>query len=129
MYFRHLRTEYARAYRELIELCRSNEVRLVIGNFSLAVNSQSDLDVAEFYRTAAPSVHWIVRANAAHSSLVEKLAEQYPDVVVVDTHPQLDGYPEMFTDLGHMTQAGRERIARNFFNGIKRTLESELAPR
>jgi lysophospholipase L1-like esterase len=121
-----LKTEYAMAYRELIAICHTNGIRLAIGNFSMAVNSESDLDVAEFYRTAAPGIHLFVRANAAHTIVVEELAKEFPEVIYVDTHPNLDGHPGMSIDHVHMTQAGRQQIAENFFRGIRNILESDL---
>ena len=38
-----------------------------------------------------------------------------------------DSEPEMFIDLAHFTQAGREQIAENIFAGIRNILETEAA--
>lgn len=122
-----LQSRYADAYRELIQIARTNEVRLALGNFSLAVNASSSLDQAEFYRAASGGVHWTVRANAAHTLMLQQLVELNPEVSYVDTHPGMDGHPEMFIDLGHMTSEGRARMAENVFNGIRSLLEQELA--
>ncbi|MCW5551366.1 MAG: hypothetical protein KIS67_04285 [Verrucomicrobiae bacterium] len=120
-------TEYAEAYRELIEVTRSHGIRLALANYSMAVNPQSDLRVAEFYRTAAPAIHWVVRANSVHSQLVKELAAEHPDVLWVDTRAGLDGRHEMFIDLGHFTQPGRQQLAENIFAGIKDILLEDLA--
>lgn len=121
-----LTTQYAEAYRELIQVARSNDIRLALANYSMAVNSQSDLRVAEFYRTAAPAVHWMVRANSVHSQMLRELAVTHPEVLWVDTRDGLDGQHEMFIDLGHFTQPGRQRLAEHIFAGIKATLLEDL---
>jgi len=87
-------TDYARAYEQLIQCAATNHVRLVVGNFSMAVNERSDADVIEFYRAGFPSVHWDIRANMAHSLLVGQAAGLHPEVCLVDTHPSLDGEHE-----------------------------------
>lgn len=120
-------SEYAQAYRELIRIGRSNKIHIALANFSLAVNGKSDLEVAEFYRKAAPSLHWAVKANSAHNFIVRELARQNEDVTFVNTRPGLDGHPEMFVDLGHMTQAGRKQIAENIFKAIKPLLMVDLS--
>jgi hypothetical protein len=67
-----------------------------------------------------------VRANAAHTMMLKQLVELNPDVTYLDTHPGMDGHPEMFIDLGHMTKEGRERMAENDFNGIRGLLVQDL---
>jgi len=124
-----LQSPYARAYRELINLTQTNDVRLALANFSLAVNRQSDLDVVKFYQASFPSVFTLIRANMAHSLLVEQLTHQYPGICFVDTHPHLDGAHENFIDVAHLTQAGRLQLAENVFAGIRKVLEEDLARR
>jgi len=121
-----LNTRYAAAYRELIQLAETNHIRLAIATYSMAVNLQSDTATAEFFRTAAPGVHWLVRANAAHTTMLKKLAAEHPQVCLVDTHPGLDGWPDMFIDLGHFTQPGRQQMAEHFFHAIQPILEREV---
>jgi lysophospholipase L1-like esterase len=121
-----LNTDYARAYRALIEAARTNEIKLVIANFSMAVNAGSDADVITFFRAGFPSVHWQIQANRLHSDIVQQLAQAHPDVRMVDTQPALDGEHSKFIDLVHFTQEGRVQLAEDIFAGIQDLLEVEL---
>ncbi len=120
-------TEYARAYRELVQVAQTNGIRLVLANFSMAVNGQSPAKVVDFYRSGFPLVKWQIQANALHSRLVEQIARQHPEIRLVDTHPHLDGEHERFADLVHLTQEGRQQLAETFFTGIKSMLELDLS--
>jgi len=123
-----MNSKYAQSYRELIELTRTNGVRLVLGNFSMAVNPRSDPDVIGFYQATFPAVYALMRANLAHSSMVQELARQHPEVCLVDTHPGLDGAHEKFIDLAHLTQEGRQQLAENIFAAVSQVLEDDLSP-
>jgi hypothetical protein len=120
-----METEYARAYRQLIQIARTNGIVLVVGSFSMAVNQRSDPKVIDFYRGATLAVHWQIIANRVHSTLIRQLVEQYPEIRFVDTQPHLDGEHDKFTDLVHLTQEGRQQLAETFFAGITNVL-SEL---
>jgi hypothetical protein len=121
-----LDTPYARAYEQLIEATRTNEVRLAIANFSMAVTTNSPREVIEFYRAAFPSVYWQMEANIVHSTVVHELATKHSQIIAVDMHPGLDGEHEKFVDLVHLTQAGRQQAADNVFTGIRKVLEEDL---
>lgn len=122
-----LRTPCAEAYRQLFQIARTNGIRLAVGNFSMAVNGQSPPDVQEFYRAGFPFVHRQIKANVSHSMMLRQMAEQAPEVCLVDTQPQLDGAHEKFIDLVHFTQAGRQQLAETFFAGIRKLLEADLS--
>ena len=124
-----MKSQYAQSYRELIELAQTNGVRLVLANFSMAVNPQSDPDVIGFYQAAFPSVYGLMRANLAHSLMVEELARQHPEVRLADTHPGLDGAHEKFIDLAHLTQEGRQQLAENIFAVVWKVLEDDSSRR
>lgn len=124
-----LQSQYAQAYRDLINITQTNGVRLVLANYSMAVNNQSELDVVTFYQATFPHVFGLIRANMAHSLLVEQLAQQYPGICFVDTHPHLDGAHEDFIDVVHLTQEGRQQLAENVFVGIRKVLEEDLSRR
>ncbi len=66
-----LKTPYAEHYRHFIEAVQTNRIRLVLANFSMAVNGRSDRDVVAFYRPGYPSAYWQIRANEVHSRIVE----------------------------------------------------------
>jgi hypothetical protein len=124
-----MNSAYARAYLTLIEAARINNIRLAIANFSLAVNSKSDEDVAEFYRPGFPAVHWQVQANVLHAAMVRQLTQENPALLFVDTQPNLDGFHEKFVDLVHINQEGRQDIAEAFYAGIEKTVRECLATR
>jgi lysophospholipase L1-like esterase len=125
---RPLDTEYAGAYRQLIQAARANGICLVLANYSMAVNEQSDPAVSGFYAGGfGPGLFWAVKANAVHSLILEELARKYPWVCFVNTQPHLDGEHGKFTDLLHFTPAGNEQLAENIFNGIRKTLQESLA--
>jgi lysophospholipase L1-like esterase len=122
-----LQNPYARDYLALIQTARTNHIRLVLANYCMAVNSNSDLNVIQFHRKRFPMVFWQIRANEVHSAMVRRLGEEYPDVTCVDTHPGLDGKHDKFIDLVHFTQAGRRQLAENIFAGITNLLERDLS--
>jgi len=121
-----LQTSSAYSYRELIAAAETNRIRLVLANFSMAVNTTSDKRIIEFYRPAFYSIDREMEANKIHSLVVQELAAQHPDVCFVDTHPHLDGENEKFIDLVHLTQEGRRQLAENIFAGIRAVLEKDL---
>jgi lysophospholipase L1-like esterase len=119
-------SKYARAYRDLVQAARTNSIRLVLGNFSMAANSQSPPEIVDFYRSGFPYVNWQIQANVLHAQLVRQIARQHPEIYFVDTHPHLDGEHERFVDLVHLTQEGRQQLAETFFAAIKPLLEQDL---
>jgi lysophospholipase L1-like esterase len=120
-----MHTEYARCYRELLRQTETNHIRLVLANYSMAVNGRSERDLIEFYRGGFPYVDWWIRANEAHSMLVAALAAEDKQVRFVDTHPALDGHHELFVDLMHFTGEGDRRMAETMFNGIRQVLAED----
>jgi lysophospholipase L1-like esterase len=125
---RPMETQYAAAYRELIECARTNGIRLALANFSMAVNQASDPKVIDFYRGGGTrAAYGFMRANAVHSLIVSQLAAEHPEVCFVDTHPHLDGEHEKFIDLIHFTGEGDRQLATNIFTGIRDILQQDLA--
>jgi len=120
-----LQTSYADAYRELIDAARSRNIRLVLANFSMAVKPDSDPDIIQFYRGGFPAIYSQLKANQAHSLMVEQLAAQHPEVCFVDTHPNLDGEHDKFIDLVHFDKSGEEQMAETFFAKNKPLLEKD----
>jgi lysophospholipase L1-like esterase len=118
-----MNSKYAQSYRQLIEMTRTNGIRLVLANFAMAVNPRSDSDVIAFYQATFPAVYGLMRANLAHSLMVQEFARQHPEVRLVDTHPGLDGAHEKFIDLAHLTQEGRQQLAENIFAVVRKVLE------
>ena len=122
-----MKTEFARAYRELIAVCQTNGIRLALANYSMAINNRSDPRVAQFYQQAFPVMYLDVKANEVHSGIVRQLTTEHPDVCFVDTHPGLDGDNDKFTDMVHMTEEGRQQLALNIFESIRGLLQRDLA--
>ena len=122
-----MNTRYADAYRELIRITETNRIRLVLANYSMAVNAQSDSDVIEFYRHPFPAVRAQIKANEAHSTIVRTLAAENPEICFVDTHQRMDGKHPYFIDLMHFTKQGEEQMAEIFFDRIRSVLQTDLA--
>jgi lysophospholipase L1-like esterase len=117
---------YAGAYRELIQIAQTNGITLALASFSMAVNSRSQPGPVEFYGSMFPGVEWYIKANEAHTRIVQTLAREHPHCAFIDAHPGLDGEHEKFIDLVHFTQEGRRQLAENMFAGIRGILEKEL---
>jgi lysophospholipase L1-like esterase len=124
---RLLETKYADLYRELIDGARTNNIRLVVGNYSMAVNGNSDRNVCEFYREVFPSVYPAIKVNLMHTMLVKELVRQHPEVIYADTNPGLDGEYRKFIDLVHFAPDGDRQLAENFFAAIKGVLTTNLS--
>lgn len=88
----------------------------------MAVNSHSEPDVLNFYSQTVNMLPWQIKANEAHTLMLNQIARECPAVRLVDTQPGLDGRYTNFTDLVHFTQDGRDKVAEAFFQGIKETL-------
>jgi len=122
-----LNSRYGRAYRSLIELCRANDIKLVLANYSMAVNAHSDLKLVEFYREGSPAIYPCIQVNVMHSTLVAALAAQHTNICFVDTHPHLDGEHDKFIDAVHLAPAGDRQLAETIFEGISNFLQHALS--
>jgi len=123
-----LNSPYARVYEALVSLSATNGIHLVVANYSMAVNATSEPDAKEFYRNAGfPNAYSLIKVNEMHSALVEAMGRRHPEVIIVDTHPQLDGESDKFTDLLHFDPAGDRQLAANVFGSISNLLSKELA--
>jgi lysophospholipase L1-like esterase len=121
-----LDTDLANLYNQLGRLAQRHEARLAVATFSMAVNDRSENEVVEFYRLGFPAVRWNIQANRAHTELVQAFASARPEVVYVDSRPALDGKPDYFIDLVHLTQEGRNQIAEVFYAALEPILQAEV---
>lgn len=121
-----LATEYANLYRQLIDFCATNRIRLALATYSMAANEQSPREVIDFYRMTYSQIEWQLKANAIHSAIVEGLTSKHPNLLYIDTRPRLDGDPGFYTDLVHFTAEGKQQMAEIFFTGIEAVLRQEL---
>ena len=122
-----LETEYARLYRQLVQMAQTNHIRLALATFSMAANGRSDAEIVKFYQPGYPSAPWQIQANAVHSALLQQIAEQHPEVCLVNTHPHLDGEHDKFIDLVHFAPSGDQQLAETFFNALRPILEKDLS--
>ena len=120
-----MKSRYAQAYRQLIDAARTNGITLALANFSMAVNSASDAGVIEFYRGGFPSVYAQMGANELHTRLVKQLAEDN-ELLLIDTHPALDGQHQKFIDLVHLTQEGRQALAETVYRSLEGPLRKRI---
>ena len=120
-------SEYANAYRELIRICHTNNIHLVLSTYSMAVNQQSDADVIQFYHGTILSLPTVLQACVVHNGIVCRLAAAEPELGFVDTRPGLDGIHEKFIDVMHFAPEGDQQMAEVFFAGIKDNLVKDLA--
>jgi len=122
-----LQTKFADLYRQLIDISRTNNIQLVIGNYSMAVDGKSDRDVCEFYREIFPSVYSAIKVNVMHTMLIKELVREHPEVIYADTNPSLDGEYRKFIDLVHFAPEGDRQLAENYFTAIKGVLATNLS--
>ena len=118
-------SSYAEMHRELISTTRSNGIKLVLLSFNMAVNQNSPSDVVNFYRSGFVDVDYRIQANRLQRILLEELSRQNDDVAVINTAEGLDGRHELFFDLIHLTQEGKDKLAGNVFEELKRILREK----
>jgi lysophospholipase L1-like esterase len=123
-----LKNPYAECYQQLIDIAHTNRFRLVLANFSMAVNKDSSPAVSKFYQVGYPATPRLVEANVLHTAMVRTLATKYPRVSFIDTQHGLDGKCENFLDLVHFSPEGDRKMADVIFEGIKPLLEMEMTP-
>jgi peptidoglycan/LPS O-acetylase OafA/YrhL/lysophospholipase L1-like esterase len=122
-----LRSKYADAYRQLLEIGRNQGFRVVLATSSMAVAASSPEEVQDFYEAVWHSLDDYITLNQAHNKLVEKLAQQ-SGVPLIDTTPALDGHwdQDLFLDLVHFTQRGNDAMASTVFDGILPILRRDV---
>lgn len=120
-----LNSRYAADTRRLVDVCKTNKIDLVIGTFSLAVNGGSEREAIDFYHGVFPDAPWTIMANEGYTKMLAALAQQEPTIHLVDTHPGLDGVYSNFTDIMHLTQSGRQKVADAFFTGVQEVLTTD----
>ena len=118
---------YAQAYRQLIQVCRTNNIHLVLSTFSMSVNEHSDPDILQFYNATTMGLPQVLKANEVHNLIVKNLTESNADIGFVDTNPGIDGFNDNFVDTIHFSPEGEPKMAEAFFAGIKDYLVQTLA--
>lgn len=118
-------SEYARLYRDLATRLNAHRIALAVATFNMAVKEDSPEDVVQFYEQTYPDIRLRIFANRLHTRLVREIPLG-PGVVTIDTSDGLDGkYAEVYRDVVHFNQEGRDRLARNILRGILPILSSD----
>jgi lysophospholipase L1-like esterase len=120
-------SEYTRLFAELIDITRSEGIPLVVLGFNMAVNEESPSEVMDFYRGGFPDVKYRVQANRLQDVLLRRLSGRTSKVTYVDTSEGLDGHPENFYDLVHLTRIGKQRLAGKVLKVVSRMLREDGA--
>lgn len=123
-----MRTPYAAFYQQLIDLARTNQFRLALANYSMAVNRESGPAATRFYQVGYPATPLLVEANVLHTAMLRILANANPEILLINTHPRLDGKCENFLDLVHFSPEGDREMAEAVFEAIKDELQREVVP-
>lgn len=122
-----LRTGYAELYRRLAEVGRQHGALVALATFDMAVNPKSPEEVIHFFEGAYPDARSRIVANRLHSRIVELVAHR-SGALAIDTSHDLDGaYQDLYVDLVHFTQAGRDQLAENVLEGLTPTLTEHPA--
>lgn len=106
-------------HQELIRRAGEAGVPVVFLSFNMAINLESSDAVVDFYRDAFVWVTFYMHANRIHNHMTRNFAEEHDSVFFVDTSDGLDGEHRHFIDLVHLTESGREQLARNIFRGLR----------
>lgn len=108
----------ASTYRRFLLETKRRGIDVALLTGSLAVSGASSDRALREQEAIETRARRIVLANRFHGLLIRGLGASY-GAMVVDTQPGLDGGgAEAFLDLFHLTEEGRERLARNVLEGI-----------
>jgi lysophospholipase L1-like esterase len=119
-----LETDYAARYRWLAYSASRRQIGLGLCTFNMAVNGDSSEEAIRHYETAFPDVRARILANRMHSEIVRQLGRR-PEILALDS-PGLDGAGhELFVDLVHLNQRGRDHLARSVLAGLRDLLRAD----
>jgi len=115
-------SQYAVRYRRMARQLLREGIPLAVATFNMAVDENSPEDVVRFYERAFPDVRARMLANQLHTRLVLDVPLGM-NVLPLDVRAGLDGqYETFYVDAAHLTQPGRERLARNLLEGLREHL-------
>ncbi len=109
---------YTKAYETLADICKTNNIKLILSNFSMAVNANSDPEGVRFYKAGFPEVKETISANEQHTKIVAAVAARHPEITLANTQPYLDGKHENYIDLVHFTESGDKAMAEIFYKAL-----------
>jgi len=120
-------SQYAKLYAQYIAAAREHDFRLVLSPFYMAVNQNSSEEAIRFYSHGFEDVRFQIRINQLHNGLLEMLAADNPDVLLLEKNSQLDGaFRENYLDLVHFTLAGKQRLVASIFASLLPELKKTL---
>ena len=122
-----LKSQYAELYRQLIQLGRTHKFAVVLAPFNMAVTRESPDDVIDFYSGGFPEVRQYISAIEDHNVLVEAIA-RHEGALFWEVRQGINGAydDDIFIDLVHFTQKGRDMMAKAMFQQLKPFLISTL---
>lgn len=118
-----LDSPFGRQYKKLVELTGLHDIPLILIRYNMAIDGQSPRSVVKFYGETYLSAPFDIQANRIHTELIETLARQNAGVSYIDASDGIDGVHEQFIDLVHLTESGRERLARNLLPEVLRAID------
>jgi lysophospholipase L1-like esterase len=122
-----LQSEYAELYRRLLEMGRRHNFAVALVPYNMAVTRESPADVIDFYAGGFPEVRQYISAIEDHNVLVEALA-RHKGAFFWDVRSGINGAydDDVYIDLVHFTQKGRNMMAKAIFQHLKPFLISTL---
>jgi lysophospholipase L1-like esterase len=122
-----LKSQYAELYRELIQMGRTHKFAIALAPFNMAVTRESPDDVIGFYSAGFPEVRQYISAIEDHNVLVEALAHN-EGALFLEVRAGINGAydDDIFVDLVHFTQKGRDMMAKAIFQELKPFLISTM---
>ena len=112
-------SQYYNLYEKMIRKI-PDTIKIIFVSFNMAIDSNSPTDVARFYMKGFPASCIAVKANKLHSLILQKLATEHSNVFFIDSSHGINGnYSDnLFVDIIHFTDEGREALAENIFKGM-----------
>lgn len=113
---------YRNGLTKIVELCRSNGIKLFLGTFALAYDEDTPAERLDFYAGIMPLVGastpvWAWECVEINNTILKEVA-QAQDVEVIDIAAVLGGKSEHFCDYCHLFQSGKDIMAREFGRAI-----------
>ena len=118
-------SKYSFLYGRLMEIVPKT-TKVVLVDFNMAIDESSSAEAANFYLQGFPTACISVGANKLHSSILRHHSESADNFFHVDAGDGLNGNYEgdIFVDMVHFTDAGRDVIASNLVYPIYEILSN-----
>jgi lysophospholipase L1-like esterase len=114
---------YAELYEQLVARAQQRGIPVALASFNMAIDPDSPEAAVRFYESLFPDARVRMHANAFHNRLVREIARQRGALFVEATTGLGGTYRDHYTDIVHLNQPGRERLADNFLLGLTDLLQ------